>query len=270
MSWIYAIWERFFPLAVPDYPAEQRLGREDSVTSGGDRVINGLAKEQRSLADEFEQIFKTYDQQLQETSLQLRSLRQAADRAKLERVKKIQAKLKTALQRLEASSKDEQQLEVELKHWQDRAVQRKSPNKEMNQRLEIIRSELLLRGKNPFMPVAVQEIVQESPAQQERIAEIKAAPAAVVKVAEVDAELKAMKKTHPPRILPDTEHVLAAVREAARETNRWHAIPAHLHNEDALLQVHQLKDLNAKLKMMDKEKGVVRYRLELAPRMSEA
>ncbi|MDQ7815339.1 MAG: hypothetical protein RDU25_06090 [Patescibacteria group bacterium] len=270
MSWIHAIWERLFPLVVPDYPAEQQVERVAEGVSAEDRAISGLAKEQRALADEFEQIFKTYDQRLQDTSLQLRSLRQIKDQVKLDKVKKSQSDLKLALQRLEASVKNGEQLEVELKHWQDRMAHRKSPSREIVQRLEIIRSELLVRGKTPFMPVVIQEEKQEQTASQ--IEPVETGPVKVVvrqRTKQTDVESGLSKSLTAPRILPETEHVLAAAREAARETNRWHAVPAYLHNEDALLQVHQLKDLNAKLKKMDKEKGVVRYRLDLAPRMSE-
>jgi len=269
MSWIYAIWERFFPLVVPEYASEQQGGRKADEESSEDRVVSSLAKEQRVLADDLERVFKIYDHQLQETSLQLRSLRQTQDRVKAEKVKSSQSRLKTALQRLEASVKDDERLAEELKHWQDRAMRRKSPNKEIGQRLEIVRSELLLRGKTPFVPPLMQEIVHEVLVQEEAV-EVKSAPSvARERMAAPGVDLELGRRHESPKILPETEHLLAAAREAARETNRWHAIPAHMHNEDALLQVHHLKDLNAKLKQMDKQKGITRYRLDLAPLMSE-
>jgi hypothetical protein len=67
--------------------------------------------------------------------------------------------------------------------------------------------------------------------------------------------------------IPDEAQLIAAIRDAVRETNRWHALENHEHTQDAADQVRQMKQLHGILKRLDAQKGIRRDRSAYWPEM---
>ena len=65
--------------------------------------------------------------------------------------------------------------------------------------------------------------------------------------------------------IPDEASLIAAIRDAVRETNRWHALDLSQHTQDAVDQVRQMQQLHAILKRLDRQQGIRRDRSDLWP-----
>lgn len=263
MSWLSQFWGWLTE------PAGSRQGRPDrgvgeEAGRGLSQAQAVLAAEQRQLADELERLFQAYDRRVQDLALRIRDLPPAAADAEIDRLQAVQHELQSAVRRLEAGAKDQQELEGELAYWRQRLEGRSRDKDKARRQAEIIRSELALRASSDICEDG--EPVRIAPQRSEAWAPV---AVAVERVPEAPREppgsLQELESELPDYAhWPEAENLVAAIREATREAERWHAIPVECHDEEALIQVKHVRDLNAWLKKVDRRNGVRRDRLELA------
>lgn len=191
--------------------------------------------------------------------MRVRDLRPDAAEEEVARLRDVQKDLQMVVRRLDAAIKSRQELEQELSSWRNRGQDRE----QVRHRAEIIRSELAVRGlgvaenAEDIQPIQIEDFVKNRP------------KISILAGAEKEAELMPVyaeveEEQIEPLHVPDVEHLLAAIREATREAERWHAIPVEDHDEEALLQVRHVKELNGVLKRLDRERGISRDRIEMA------
>jgi hypothetical protein len=204
-----------------------------------------LATSQAELAKQIEETFALYDQKLQDVALRIRSLSPEEQEHELENLAQAQDELKRVLRRFQAATKSTQDLQTELADWGEHPYEGGLHADHPAVRSEIIRSELALR--NPGTRLI--NMRRPKPSAGARAEE----GTYGVVVHEVN-----------PWLIPDEAHLLAAIREATREAERWHAMAPQEYTEDALEQVHQVRSLHAFLKRLDKLNGLRRDRLALA------
>lgn len=219
---------------------------DEPCTDGRLRSLRrDLESEQRGLAADLERLFVAYDEQMGSLAARLSRMDDATLEREWEAVKRQQTDIRRLLQRFETSVRSRQDLERELAAWEART--------DGDERAEIIRSELAVRGvRRDLRPVlAAPEPMEAS--------EIDDAPE------DADNPIARIPPLDP-ESLPEvsTEHLLAAIRDAVREADRWHAVPKDAMGEDALVQLHHVRDLHAMLRRLDRRKGIRRDRLELA------
>lgn len=233
MSWLRSL-KNFFT-AAPDAPIS--------------RARAMLAADQAALAREIEKTFDLYDERLKDLAGRVNQLSTKDFKREAKNIREAQDGLRRALRRLDLSAKTAKELERELALWEDRE-QDAAPMHADHPfvRAEMARSELAVRkGK---IERARKEIISQT--------------VTVLEEPQSHSTHDELPTTNEPLPLPDTANLLRAIREATREAERWHAIPVEDHDEDALIQVHQVRDLHAALRRMDREQGSQRDRLELA------
>lgn len=240
-----------------------------------------LAADQSTLAREIEQTFEAYDMRLQELAQRVHQLTPAQFRREAEVIREAQDGLRRALRRVEMSAKTARELKRELSEWQDREDDSPLHADHPSFRSEIIASELRSRGvdvgagssRPSGMPVDAIRSVERIDLPTDQGGGTPPLPVEnamlmlthdVATMPRRPMETFIEQEVHEPLTLPEVQHVLAAIREATREAERWHAIPSEDHDEDALVQVHHLRDLHALLKRLDREQGMNRDRLEMA------
>jgi len=262
MSWLTQFWGWL------NMPAVSRQGRPDGKLNepekdGLSHAKAVLASEQAQLADELERLFQAYDEKVQDLALRVRDLPSDAAEAEIARLRTIQHELQSAVRRLEASAKSRQELEKELAYWQKRLDGRPRDREKVRRQTEILRSEMAIREPE-------EDGRWSQPAASEGRQDFRA-PVTFV----IESEPEAFREpsgNHPelesgmPEYdhWPSAENLVAAIRDATREAERWHAIPVEDHDEEALIQIRHVKDLNAWLKRVDRRDGTTRDRLELA------
>lgn len=250
-----------------------------------------LAADQSALAREIEQTFEVYDARLEELAERVHTLTPAEFRREAKVIREAQDGLRRALRRVEVSAKSARELKRELGEWQDREDESPIHADHPSFRSEIIESELRSRGVSvdsgylpsradtqvrPYghthvcSPVGTPSEIDMPTEGRGSAAPLPAGNALLMLTHDVATmprrpmETFVEQEVHEPLTLPEVQHVLTAIREATRETERWHAIPSEDHDEDALLQVHHLRELHALLKRLDREQGIDRDRLEMA------
>lgn len=220
---------------------------------------SALAAEQAELAHEIERLFLAYDERVREVSMRVRDLRPDAAEEEIARLRDVQKDLQMVVRRLDAAIKSRQELEQELSSWRNRGQDRE----QVRRRAEIIRSELAVRGlgmvedTEDIQPIQIEDFVKDRPKTNILAGAEKEIEAIPVYVEDEDEQVE-------PLHIPDVEHLLAAIREATREAERWHAIPVEDHDDEALLQVRHVKELNGLLKKLDRKQGISRDRIEMA------
>jgi len=238
-----------------------RLWTTPSAPQGDDEVEavrRAMREEQRALSLDLEQLFRLYDEKVQHLSKRLQSMSAAEVESEAASIRETQETLKRLLRRAEAATKTSTQLERELAGWESRGSDDDFHADHPSVRAEVIRSELASRNPG-VVRVPVRRVEPSTPVQDLRVEdeneEVRGLPNIVDVPTSADVELLPE---------PDSANLLAAIRDATRETERWHAIPVQDHDEETLLQVHHLRDLHAILKRLDRAKGVRRNRLEYA------
>lgn len=257
MSWI----SQFISWIAPT-PKKAGSGGRVKVTGTENRknsLKSSLAAEQAELSREIERLFLAYDERVQDLAMRVRDLPPDASEEEARRLRDIQTDLQLVVRRLDAAIKSRQDLERELSNWRSRGN-----GEEGKRRAEIIKSELAIRGgdlpesEESYDSIVIEDLVKDRPktnilaGAEDEIVE--------VPVQEIEEE----EEVPEPLRVPDVEHLLAAIREATREAERWHAIPVEDHDEDALLQVKHVKELNGILKQLDRDQGIERDRMEFA------
>ncbi|MFA4954650.1 MAG: hypothetical protein WC641_05035 [Patescibacteria group bacterium] len=212
---------------------------------------NKLALRQRDLAERLEELFRAYEERMEELAQSIRSLDEGCSEAEAERIKGLQESMRQAFLRLDAASRPAQDLKRDLMYWQNR-----EDEAEAQERIEILGSELALRGEKISVP---RETIKTEQAP--------AGTVAIQLMEQRDDILPASSDTEDSLYLPEEEYLLCAIREATHEAERWHAIPVTGEDEDALIQVHHVRELNGALKEYDRKRGVSRDRLPLAIRL---
>lgn len=207
-----------------------------------------IRQDQRTLVFEIERIRRELDRRLE--SLSTRIAHDAEPQAceeDLMDVKRAQRTLRLLMYRYQALEKTRTELERELVEWESR---RRSVDDEDDPRVraEIIRSELAIRALEAQPIVSFQKTKNLE-------------PSFVSKRQSWDAPAVSVLR------LIDTPQLLRAIDEATREAARWHAVPIETHDQDALMQIHHVRELHSMLKQEDRRQGVQRDRLELAIRL---
>ena len=214
-----------------------------------------LALEQAELAKQVEELISAYNEKVESLAWRLRTLPADVSAAELADIREAQRGLKSVLHRLEAAVKSRQELESEIVRWQGRSAGGTQDREEARRRSEIIRSELMLRGETDGIPLTFQTVgVDFRPVA-------KCGPV-ISKTPDESADLSDQGIEALPRM--DEAQLVEAIRAATREAERWHAVPEEDWNEEALSQVHLVRELHALLKRLDKQKGVERDRIEIA------
>lgn len=220
---------------------------------GSVETVEELKTEQRALADEIERLFRAFDERLMSLARRTHELTPETVEREADSLKTQQDALRRALRRLEAAAKQTGELERELEEWQAREPNGPLHADHPSIRAEILRSELALRGIQHSSVDSRESRVASDEAQVESRESI------------VDDDESSDFRLSTCDSLPETDvsHLVAAIREASREADRWHGLPADEHDEDALVQVKHLKELHAILKRLDRSQGIARDRLEL-------
>jgi len=263
MSWLTQFWGWL------SMPAMGRQGRPDGAigeprNDGLSHAKAVLAAEQMQLADELERLFMAYDEKVQDLALRVRDLPPAAAEAEIARLRTVQQELQSAVRRLEAAAKTQQELEKELAYWQKRLDGRPQDRDKARRQAEVLRSELAIRVPEEDVRLANPAVPEiETSARRPVMLSVETGrqpvPAEPIRNhPELDAEVPDYGHW------PSAESLVLAIRDATREAERWHAIPVEDHDEEALIQVRHVKELNAWLKRVDRRDGTVRDRLELA------
>lgn len=250
--------------------------------------VRQVQQEQRELADEVERVTRRFDKLLQDLAYQARSLSTASE-GQREKLREAQDRLRMALRRMETTMKQTQELSRELREWERRA---ESPSADFSSlpadrpqvRSEILRSELAVRGVSRELPEKLLSSLLQS---QSRLTNMSSearemSPNASIETNdpyELSEQIEELV-SHVPEVGEDqvatgdeessigyevdATQLIAAIREATREAERWHAIPSTEHDDDALVQVRHVRELHALLKRLDREAEVQRDRLALA------
>jgi len=216
-----------------------------------------LAAEQAELARELEKLFQAYDEKVIDLASRVRSLPPDASRAEVDNIREIQRELQLVVRRLESAVKSRQELEKELVQWREREGGKTREREVARRRAEIIRSELALRDETEGWPVRLSPVgVDYRPLS-------KCGPF-VQRMGEAEQAGDSSEMLADDMTFMDEDQLVMAIREATHEAERWHAIPVEDHDEEALLQVHHVRELNALLKQLDRQRGVHRDRIEIA------
>lgn len=226
-----------------------------SGTAGGSSKRAELVRSQQELAGELERLFLAYDERMRGLSERLLGLTDEELEDESRRIADVQDEIRRVLRRVDASMKTRQQLERELAEWEDREGAENPHADHPTVRAEIARSELVARG------VPVGRSFRTMPDVADEADNPFFASAGDERAPEISATIVVSAE---PVATVDVGHLLAAIRDATREAERWHAVPASEHDDDALDQLHHVRDLHARLKRFDRERGIVRDRLELA------
>ncbi len=230
-----------------------------------------LRDEQRMLADEIESLFRVFDDRLQALARRSHELSESEFARESSRIRTAQDELRRALRRLEASVKTTPQLERELEQWErlpsDGNVHADHPIV----RSEMIRSELAVRrGEVRTVSISnlderpvkdVVDLIKQQLVAVEPMMEPVSSP-------DVDsASTEYQFQSYEPLVSSDTSQLMAAIQQATREAERWHAVDVTMSDEDAIVQVHHVRELHALLKRSDREQGIQRDRVAFAIKM---
>ena len=223
--------------------------REDESCAEAKAEMEHLRSVQRVLSREIEEVFRDYDQQLQGLTAQLQAAGTMEDQVALSHaladIQERQASLWRILFRFQATGKTSQMLLRELAEWEERA--------DGELRAEMLRSELAVRE------VAAREVEEEESSERELREAILSFPLPTSPMV-------------PEEILPpamNDQDIIVAIREATREAERWHALSHSVHDHEAIIQVHHVRELHGALKVFDREHGIRRERLPFAIRIRD-
>ncbi len=209
-----------------------------------------LTADQAALAEDIEHTFDALDARVQALARRLRELSPAEVVRETTSIREAHDGLRRIVRRFQASLKSTSELERELAGWQEHPTQGELHADHPVVRAEIARSELSVRRP--------EKLAQEQPKKQMPVTSIK------VPVETSQGPLEVQVHEVSPRLIPDEKHLLAAIREATREAERWHGHTTDCHGQEAFDQVHLVRDLHAILKRLDRQNGVRRDRIRIA------
>lgn len=240
-----------------------------------------LASDQARLGAEIEEVFRAYDARLASLASRVKTLSEDDLAREMESIREAQDGLRRIVRRFQAALKSTAELDQELDGWEGHPGDEATLHADHPLiRSEIVRSELLLRheeklreqkkdrtGSGRFVDPGLSSMGglsrQDDGKEQEWDARNVYSPPLnssqgmlQVQVHEID-----------PVRIPDEAQLIAAIRDAVRETNRWHALENHEHTQDAADQVRQMKQLHGILKRLDAQKGIRRDRSAYWPEM---
>ncbi len=223
------------------------------------RLRGVLEQEQRAIAQNLEGLFQVYDVRVREMAERLHGMSDAEIETESESLAQAQDELKQLTRRLETAVKSRQQLERELGEWQDRAGEGGPIHADHPvARAEIVRSEIALREayRKPRTSCVSAQCCSSDHCNQPDIE----SETNIATTDEFVEEPIRMEKLSP-------EQMIGIIREATKEAERWHATVQAQHSQDALDQMHHVRDLHALLKQIDRNQGIRRDRVALAVRM---
>jgi hypothetical protein len=212
-----------------------RLARRDPEAA---RVL--LAREQRELADELERTFLAYEARLEALSRRVRSMEPATVRREMGILREAQDELRRVIRRASIAERQTRELQREWGEWKRLNVHSGLLESHALERLEMLRSELALRGVHLDALDPKQES-QELP-EARKIAE--AMPATIVDTVEAtepdhleewDAILDQLS---PPEVVQDIESA-RRMRDWAGERRRLDRRQGIRRDRLALLAHHQ-------------------------------
>ncbi|MCC7357583.1 hypothetical protein IT408_03715 [Candidatus Uhrbacteria bacterium] len=237
-------------------------------------VRSKLATDQARLGEEIEEMFRAYDSRLMSLAQRVNSLSEADLARETESIRQSQDSLRRIIRRFQAGLKSTTDLDQELDGWdghpQDEgALLADHPLV----RAEIARSELILRDEERLRKQKTErahlsmnhvgykheDLDIEKNTDSEQI---------LNSIPNTATEMLHIQVHHvDPVRYPDENQLIAAIRDAVRETNRWHAKENTEFTQDAVDQVRQLKYLHGILKRLDLQKGIRRDRSVYWPDM---
>ena len=246
--------------------------------------IRRARQTQRQLTDEVQRVMRRLDGVTQELALRAASLGGPQLTQKRAALAAAQDRLRVTLRRLEVGMKQTQELTRELGEWEERAEDPSDLHADHPQtRIEILRSELAVRGVKRDLPDKL--LTNFLQTRSRMLDEVEPQAMTTAETIESDGQVLSEDPLNrqgqlevsdlleaPSEPMPeiDPAQLIAAIREATREAERWHAIPREQHDDDALAQVRHVRELHALLKRIDRESEVQRDRLVLAISSHEA
>ena len=253
MAWLSVLKQWFIP--------SRSRGATCESTEDALRLRGVLEQEQRSIAQNLEGLFQTYDARVREMAERLHTMSNDEIEIEGESLAQAQDELKQLTRRLETAVKSRQQLERELGEWQDRADEGGPIHADHPAtRAEIVRSEIALREayRKPQGCSAQSRCCDSDVSDHGDVEGVEYA----VEPGDVYEEPVRMERV-------SSEQLIGIIREATKEAERWHATRLEQHSQDALDQIHHVRDLHTLLKQIDREQGTRRDRVALAVRMQE-
>jgi hypothetical protein len=213
-----------------------------------------LEAEQRGLATDLERLFIAYDERMRGLSSRLSTLDDATLEREWDSVRSQQTDIRRLLQRFESSVRSRQELERELAAWESRT--------DGDERAEIIRSELAVRGVRRASPKKIETPPPLAISGPLNFPEIFISELFPGDESENEVQAPAVETHELPPVR--SEDLIAAIRDAVREAERWHAVPEASMGEDALVQLHHVRELHGLLRRLDRQNGIRRDRANLA------
>lgn len=250
MSWFGKIVQAFSSQRARSHEVRSLACRERDLGEMRKR----LEQDQGMLTQEVENVFALYDERLRSLSSRVHQLTDEEIATEEKFLSQAQEELRAIVRRLEAAVKSRRELERELVEWEDRKADSRMSADHPRMRVELIRSELAARqlADEAVDDASRDETLAVQPSDDWKLQERESCPAAMP-----------VEPLH--RIQP--EQLVALIREATREADRWHALPDEAHTDDALVHMHHVRDLHALLKQIDREQGMQRDRVALAVRV---
>ena len=206
-----------------------------------------LTADQKALAEDIEHTFDALDARVQVLARRLRDMSPEDIERETASIREAHDGLRRVVRRFQASLKSTHELERELSGWQEHSAEGELHADHPTVRAEIARSELTVRK-----PEMLREQRSKMPPSSIRVP---------IQTSQGDFEVKVHEVNS--RLIPDESGLLAAIREATREAERWHGQVSSSYGQDAVDQVRLVRDLHAILKRLDRERGVRRDRTNL-------
>jgi hypothetical protein len=250
--------------SVSNWLRAPRSSQQQTEETGDVHARRQLCEEQRALSSDIEKLFRVYDAKVRQLSSRLQGLSAEELEREVQDIRQTQDALKRLVRRAEVSTKTTSQLERELAGWESRGAEGELHADHPLIRAELIRSELLSRdprsGVGSARPIMSSSLELAAP-------RVEASEAIPLDEPVVEERSQQVPVVFLPEI--DATQLLAAIRDATREAERWHGVPDVQHDDEALAQLHHVRDLHAILKRLDRRRGVRRDRLAIAIRLSE-
>jgi len=233
--------------------------------SAQDLNLSSLRSEQRDLAQSLGKMIDQAEKSLNEISAALKQSK-PHDKQALARIRERQAKIRMALLRFETALQRKQELERELSEWERPQSKGHFDQMRRNIKSELLRSELAMRdlldGKHKKNETIEADNIKEpiSAASQPEKFEM---PVGITE-SKIFRSAPSLRISHEQtnHLEPRTENLIRSIREVSMELSKHEQAPDKDVKELASL-AHQIRDLHAILRKVDKKFGKMRDRIAL-------
>lgn len=253
MSSLFLAWRRLFA-----HPEEQDSRRIQDIHAWQKTLL----EEHEGLRDELELLLRTYVRTVDRFVERANELTPEQYEREQEAVESIRKILQNAIRRLEVSCKDHRELLDEWHEWvafRRAAEQKHELESAHRERVEMIRSELSVRGIAIEDPVAMESVRSvDSRSVSEPTAPVSSAlerSAMQYRREPVLDDLSDWKALRQSQIEPEWR--------AAEEAWRALSSQAHVHPERAVELLKRLKEAHGDLRLLDRTRRERRYRLQV-------